>query len=243
MVRFFGGSRNNTGDSASSTTKIMRDELRKKGKITPEAYKRILQQKLNEAKAKAGSRESSSFSMCGNMAQNKRKLTKGAEDTLKLMADMQLKKELKKAAKEVVIEVRRFTNGRIDDKGKIFDYAGNLVARVNLKNGAMSTIYGQYIGFYKPKSFTVAANITEAINKNSPFLLTKEKLLKQRMFKRVPPHLTCGVERKPTYGEMLRATYGVEHQPTYGVGHKPTRGVMHKLICGVIRFRNSTVPA
>ncbi len=176
MARFFSGMRENTGKNASSTTKLLRDELRKKGRITPETYKKIMQQKLNEAKAKASSKEKSNFSMVGGqMASHGRKNSIKGEQTLKFMAEMALRKAANKIAKEVVIEVKRFVNGRIDEKGRIYDAAGNVVANVNMKNGAMTTIYGQSFGIYKPKSFIVNAAITEAINKNSPFLINQRK--------------------------------------------------------------------
>ena len=84
MVRFFSGARDNTGKNSSSTTKLLRDELRKRGRITPETYKKIIQQKLNEAKAKASSKENSSFSMFGKMAQNKPTRSASAEKTIRI---------------------------------------------------------------------------------------------------------------------------------------------------------------
>lgn len=177
MARFFSGARDNTGKNASSTTKLLRDELRKRGRITPETYKKIIQQKLNEAKAKASSKESSSFSMFGKMAQNKSTRSASAEKTIKFMAEEALLKAAAKVRKEVIIEVKRFFNGNIDKKGKIYDVAGNLVAQVNLKNGAITTIYGQNLGVYKAKSYLTTAAITDAINKNSPFLLNQRKAI------------------------------------------------------------------
>ncbi len=180
MARFFSGARNNSGKGVSSTTKLLRDELRKKGRITPETYKKIIQQKLNEAKAKAGSRENSSFNMFGKMAQNKREHSVKAQKTIQFMAEEALMKAAAKLRKEVIIEVRRFFNGNIDKKGKIYDVAGNIVAQVNLKNGFITTVYGQNLGVYKPKSYLTVAAITDAINKNSPFLINQRKTIEMQ---------------------------------------------------------------
>jgi hypothetical protein len=97
------------------------------------------------------------------------------------VAALELQKEIKKIRKEVVIEVRRYINGKIDAKGHIRDNMGNIVAKVNLKNGAITTMWGQYIGVYKPKSFLVNNKIEDVINKNSPFLINQRAaLLKQQ---------------------------------------------------------------
>ncbi len=180
MVRFFSGVRDKNGKNSSSTSKLLRDELRKKGRITPETYKKIIQQKLNEARANAGKRENSSFNMFGKMAQNKPTRSVKAQKTIQFMAEEALMKAAAKLRKEVIIEVRRFFNGNIDKKGKIYDVAGNLVAQVNLKNGAMTTVYGQNLGMYKPKSYLTVAAITDAINKNSPFLVNQRKTIEMQ---------------------------------------------------------------
>ncbi len=180
MARFFSGARNNAGSGKSTTSKFIREEIRKRGKVTPETYKRLLQQKLNDAKAEVKNKDRSSFSMFGKVVQKKREITKGAEKTLELLAQMEVEKALKKARQEIIIEDRRFTNGKIDTKGRIYDQMGNIVAQVNMKNGSMTTIYGQYIGMYKPKSHLVNTAITEAINKNSPFLINQRKVIEMQ---------------------------------------------------------------
>lgn len=180
MARFFSGARNNGGNGKSATSKFIREEIRKRGKVTPETYKRLLQQKLNDAKAEVKNKDRSSFSMFGKVVQKKRDLTKGAEKTLEILAQMEVEKALKKARQEIIIEDRRFTNGKIDSKGRIYDQMGNMVASVNMKNGSMTTVYGQYIGMYKPKSYIVNVTITEAINKNSPFLVNQRKIIEMQ---------------------------------------------------------------
>lgn len=174
MARGFTGARGGKIE-VSASAKIMRDTLRKGGKITPETYKKMLQEKLNEAKARASSKEKQNFSMFGRSDSKKR--SQSADKTMMLMAMMALEKEEKKLRKEVVIKVRRFINGRIDAKGKIFDQMGNIVARVNLKNGAMTTVYGQHFGIYKQNSTLVNNAIIAVINKNSPFLANQRKAI------------------------------------------------------------------
>lgn len=185
-VRYFSGTRDK-GESASASH-IMRDQIRKGGKVTPELYKKMVQEKLKQAKLKASTREHN-YSMYGKMLQ-KASRSKSAQKTLKLVAALELQKEIKKMRKEVVIEVRRYINGKIDAKGHIRDNMGNIVAKVNLKNGAITTMWGQYIGIYKPKSFLVKTKIEETINKNSPFLINQRAaLLKQQQQQNTAPTL------------------------------------------------------
>jgi len=175
MSRFFSGSREGGSKSGAAST-IMREQLRKGKKADlSENYKKILQRKLQEAKLKAASGEKQGFSMLGKGAIPPQR-SKRAEQVIKMMAERELAKEAKKAAKVVVVEAQRLANGRIDDKGRIYDTAGNMVAKVNLKNGNMTTMYGQSIGRYVHKSYLTKVAIEQAIMKNSPFLINQRRM-------------------------------------------------------------------
>lgn len=180
MARGFTGSRNGTSGSSSIAIKVIRETLRKGGSINEETFKKIVKLKMEyeaEARAKAFSAGGGSkASMMGKMAQNK-PLSSSAQKTMELVEKMRLEKKAKKAKKEVVIVARRFSNGKIDDKGRIRDTAGNIVAKVNLKNGTMTAINGQNMGVYNAKSAATANAIVDAINKNSPFLINQRNAL------------------------------------------------------------------
>lgn len=179
MARNFSGSRSGSGSNVS--LKIIRDTLRKGGRINEDTFKKIVKAKLAEARSNAANNPAVKSSMFGNKGGAKR--SDKAQKAVNMMNQIKIAKEIRRAAKEVVIVVRRFINGKIDEKGRIKDLAGNLVARVNIKNGAMSTLDGQYIGVYDGKSQGVVNKIQDAINKFSPYFIaqrTAELKLKQQ---------------------------------------------------------------
>lgn len=179
MARFFSGSRESSGKGGAAST-VMREQLKKGGKVDlAENYKKMLQKKLAEAKLKAASGEGNKFSMIGSGAAPQPR-SKRAQAIVKMMAERDLAKEAKKARKAVVVEAKKFANGSINDKGKIYDSAGNVIAQVNLKNGNMTTMYGQSIGHYVPKSYMTKIAIEQAITKNSPYLLNQRKMVEAK---------------------------------------------------------------
>lgn len=184
--RFFSGSRTASGKGGAAS-KAMREQLKKGGTIdASENYKKMLKDKLNEAKLKAASGEKSAFSSFGGNVGKRPQRSKRAEETMKLMALQQQMKEEKKAKKAVVVEPKRLVNGTIDKKGRICDISGAQVGQINLKNGAITTIYGQHIGVYKGKSYMTHMAIQEAINKNSPYLINQRKIIEQQKLQNAP---------------------------------------------------------
>lgn len=177
--RFFSGTRSGSGKGGAAS-QAMRERLKKGGtESASETYKKMLKQKLAEAKMKAASGEKSAFATFGKVGQAPVR-SKKAQEMMKQMALQQQIKENKKAKKAVIVEAKRLMNGNIDKKGRVFDIAGNQVAQVNLKNGAISTIYGQHVGIYKEKSYMTKMALEEAINKNSPYLINQRKLIAQQ---------------------------------------------------------------
>lgn len=170
MARNFTGARSSGGSQAAF--KIIRKTISKGGRINEGTFKKIVDAKLSEARANIGTKIKERPSMFGKIGQNKRRSRK-AEETLEMVNRMREEKAVRKANKEVVIEVRRFINGKIDDKGRIKDITGNVVAKVNLKNGAMSDITGQYIGLYQPKSQSVVNKIEATISRLSPYYIAQ----------------------------------------------------------------------
>lgn len=169
MSRNFTGAR--SGGGSQVAFKIIRKTISKGGRINEGTFRKIVDAKLSEARANIGTKVKDRPSMFGKL-QSKRR-SKKAEETLEMVNRMREEKAVRKANKEVVIEVRRFINGKIDEKGRIKDITGNVVAKVNLKNGAMSDIMGQYIGLYQPKSQTVVNKIEATINRLSPYLIAQ----------------------------------------------------------------------
>lgn len=144
--------------------------MQKKGKLPAEMrYKMILKRKQEEAREKA-MKATSALDESGRMVAT-RKMTPKAEQALKEMAMKKAAKEQKKLRKMVIVQPQNFSNGRIDKKGQIFDIAGNMVGKVNTKNGSMTLTSGWGIGRYKPKSYMTKLLIEQAIDKHSPYFI------------------------------------------------------------------------
>lgn len=179
-IRHFSGSREQGGKSIAK--EILQLEMQKKGKLPAQMrYKLIFKRKQEEAKAKA----MQAMAQAGNMkdASGKmvtgRKMSERAEQALKEMAMKKAAKEQKKLRKMVIVQAQNFSNGRIDAKGQIFDLAGNMVGKVNTKNGTMSLNSGWSIGKYKPKSYMTKLLIEQAIDKHSPYFILQRRLQQQ----------------------------------------------------------------
>ena len=160
------------GGRRSAASDLMRFEIQKKGKLAPaQRYKRIMKQKLEESKKQAlGSAYKEPFSF-SNKIGGLRKMSARAEQALKEIAMKKAAKLAKAERKMVIVQQRNFHNGHITKKGEIYDIAGNLVARVNPKNGAIANMMGWGIGRYKPKSMFTNMLITDAIDKFSPYYI------------------------------------------------------------------------
>lgn len=162
-IRFFSGGRD-PGASKSIASQIMRIEIEKKGKMpSADRFKLILKQKMAENRKKLST-------------QNQKVMSKRADEALKQIAQKKAAKEAKALRKMVIVTPRVYPNGRLTQKGKIFDVAGNIVAEVNVKNGKIATTLGWSLGKYKPKSTQTHALIQEAINKYSPYYIQQRKL-------------------------------------------------------------------
>lgn len=170
MSRNFVGAR--AGGGSQVSYKIIRKTISKGGRINEGTFRKIVSAKLSEARANMGKNGRDRPSMFGKIGQNKRRSRK-AEETLEMVNKMREEKAIRKANKEVVIEVRRFINGKIDEKGRIKDITGNVVGKVNIKNGAMTDITGQYIGAYQSKSQAVVNKIEAMINRVSPYYIAQ----------------------------------------------------------------------
>jgi hypothetical protein len=179
--RFFSGSRSSSGSTTSSVSAMMRAQLKKDKKINfAEINKKLLQNKLMEAKLKAMTGEKKSVpSMVGGRTDppSGEGRTKRSQEIIKMVMQREKDKADKAAKKAVTVEAKRLVNGKVDEKGRIYDSAGNLIGKVNLKNGNMSTSYGQHIGVYKAKSYMTKMAMEQAINKNSPFLINQRKMI------------------------------------------------------------------
>jgi hypothetical protein len=99
-----------------------------------------------------------------------------AEQALKEIAMKKARKLAKEERKMVIVEARNFHNGHITKKGEVYDIAGNMVARVNIKNGSVVSNSGWGIGRYKPKSMMTNLMLQEAINKYSPYFINQRRL-------------------------------------------------------------------
>lgn len=174
-IRHFSGNRATSKNSVAREILIL--EMQKKGKL-PAAmrYKMIFKRKQEESRAKAAQGYGKQIAGASGQLVGQRKMSTKAEQALKEMAMKKAAKEAKKLRQMVIVRPQNFKNGRIDAKGQIFDIAGNLVGRVNTKNGAMSASTGWGIGKYKPKSYMTTLLIEQAIDRYSPYFIQQRKL-------------------------------------------------------------------
>lgn len=173
MVRLTSGS-GGGGVKKSIASRIIRETISKGGKIDENTFKKIMKAKLAEAAANSGN-ASSSFGMGQN-----RQRSKSAQKAVDMMKEMQNEKKARQARKEVVIVPTRLINGKIDDKGRVMDAAGNMIAKIRIKDGTITAVDGQYLGVYKPKSMSVNNALQDAINKKSPYLLNQRKAIEMQ---------------------------------------------------------------
>jgi hypothetical protein len=162
-VRFFGGGREPGKRSAAS--ELMRFEIEKKGKLPPgERYKMLLKKKLAESRQKA------MFNKPGGRTMSKR-----AEQALKEIAAKKAAKEAKALRRMVIVQPKIYHNGKLNAKGNILDIEGNIVGKIDTKNGKM-TASGSNLGKYKPGSSRTHQAIMGAIDKYSPYYIKQRKL-------------------------------------------------------------------
>lgn len=168
-----------TGGKVPIATRIIRDTLRQGGKIDEEVFKKIVRARLSEKMANSSAGYGNQPTMFASSKKVKR--SEKAQKALDMMKAVNEEKAKRKERQEVVVIARRYPNGKIDAKGNIYDLAGNPVARVNRKDGSMTTVSGQYFGKYRSKSFSVDSIIIDMINKHSPYFINQRMaLLKQR---------------------------------------------------------------
>lgn len=177
-VRYFSGDRSEGQKKKTIAQEIMRIEVDKGGKMPAEMrYKLIFKRRLEESRKKEMAKRASGETEAGKMV-GVRKMSYTAEQALKQIEQKKAQKEAKAMRKMVIVQPARFSNGQLNSKGKIYDIAGNVVGKVNTKNGKMSAA-GMVFGKYKPKSYYTKLLIQEAINKHSPYFI-QQRLNQQR---------------------------------------------------------------
>lgn len=212
--RFFSGARESNGRSAAS--EMIRFEMQKKGKLEPgERYKRILKKKLAENQKKLGMKPAG-FRLPGSKDTGGRSMSKKAEQALKEMAAKKAAKQAKRDRQMVIVQPKNFSNGSLTKKGVIYDIAGNVVGKVNTKNGKMATNGGWSLGKYKPKNYLTNLAIQGAIDKYSPYYINLRKMQMMQQGNVLDPNAGHDVlniyGRGPTHGmkseDMAQAAYG-----------------------------------
>lgn len=162
-IRFFSGDRD-VGTTKSLSNEIMRIEYQKKGRMSStERFKLIMKNKMEESKKQ--------------LDQGKTKpLSQRAQQAIQQLNAKKAAKEAKKMRQAVIIQPRRYVNGHLTKNGNIHDIAGNVIGKVNEKDGRMATHMGFSFGRYKPKSRRTDSLIEDAINKYSPYYIQQRKL-------------------------------------------------------------------
>lgn len=220
-IRHFNGSRETR--KRGPAAEQMMFEIKKKGKLPAgERYKRLLNKKLQENREKVGLPQKKGFSFSDKIY-NPKKMSARAEQALKEIA-MKKAAKLAKAEREMVIVApKNFSNGSINRKGQIFDVAGNVVAKVNLKNGKMATNLGTSLGKYKARSYMTEVNIQNAINLHSPYFIQQRRLQQLQQMQAAGMAMTVHgpMDSPDTINVFGQRSGGIEHQSpsfdtTYG---------------------------
>lgn len=163
----------------------MRIEIQKKGKMSSvDRYRYLYKQKLNENQklAAAGGKPSGGIMGFWNKkigakeGAGKRQMSGRAELALKQIAMRKANKEAKIMRRMVIVTPKNFHNGSINRKGQIYDVAGNMVGKVNTKNGRIAFFAGFAGGKYKPRSLMTELLITDSINQYSPYFINLRKM-------------------------------------------------------------------
>lgn len=186
-----------------AASEMMRFELQKKGKLpAAQRYKRIVAKKLEENKKKAMGDAYKAPSTLSSKITNLRKMSERTEQALKEIAARKAKKLAKQERQMVIVQPRNFHNGRITAKGEIYDIAGNIVAKVNIKKGTIASMTGWGIGKYRPKSMWTNVLIQEAINKYSPYFinLRRQQMLQQMQGQQFGVHGELPIDTATVFG-------------------------------------------
>lgn len=175
-VRYFNGAREQGRSSPAS--ELFRFEFQKKGKLTPvERYKFLFQKKMEENRKLATMNKGKKigFNLPGAKS-NPRRLSARAENALKEIAQRKAAKQAKVMRQMVIVQPRQYHNGSVNRKGQIYDIAGNMVGKVNRKNGNIGFFGGFAGGKYKPKHLMTDLFIQESITKYSPYYINLRKM-------------------------------------------------------------------
>jgi len=174
-IRYFSGGRSNNG-KRSPASELMRIEIQKKGKMPAvDRYKFLLKQKLAEDRKAAMGGKTHTFSLPG-AKQATRKMSVRAENALKQIAMKKAAQQAKIMRQMVIVQPKVYHNGRVTQKGGIYDVAGNKVGKINTKNGKIAFFGGFAGGKYKPRSLATELFIRDSIDKYSPYYINLRKM-------------------------------------------------------------------
>lgn len=161
-----------------TTQKMKRlKSMDKQKESSTERFKRLLSEKMEKSKQALEYERQGKPGRGGMLgASTHRGISKGAQDALKQMAMKKAAKEAKALRKMVLVSPKTFYNGKITQKGKIYDIADNLIGQVNTKNGKI-VVQGGTIGRYKSgKSYFTNMLIQDSINRYSPYFINMRKM-------------------------------------------------------------------
>ncbi|MCI5050307.1 MAG: hypothetical protein MRY32_08270 [Rickettsiales bacterium] len=162
----------NNGKSAKAQfMKAMQKGLKNPAEQDAKArYKEILSEKMASVQKEAMKGAKYSFQLPGTDASECRKLSKGAQEILEKVAEKQAKREQKKRERKmdkVAVKAKYFTGmqgGRIDNKGQIYDSAGQVIMKVDTKTGKIkNAATGSTLAKYRPNCGYTEHRICELI--------------------------------------------------------------------------------
>jgi hypothetical protein len=208
--RIFTGSR--AANSLGEAAKIKKMELMKGGKLpltSADRYKRIMDKKVEEHRAKANLTAQSGFMLKGATSTASYKRSKRAEQALKEMAKRKAIKAEKELRQMIVIKPRRYYDGqgyfaKIDAKGNVYDETDNIVLRVDARRGGVvKTMGGLALGKYKPKRAMHVGMMRDWVNKHSIYLIKLRQMEMQRQIQAM--YAMQGIENITIHGIEMSA--------------------------------------
>ncbi len=176
-TRLFTGARG-PNSTIGEAARLKKWEIMKGGSIamsSNERYKHIMTKKIAEFQQKSRTNTRQGF-----------ELSTRARQALEDIAKRKAMKEEKAMRQMVVIKPRNYGElGNLDAKGRVYDQAGNIVLKINRKNGKINTMGGMTIGKYRAKRMGTHGLIKDGIVKFSPYHIKLRQMMAQQQLQQM----------------------------------------------------------
>ena len=149
-------SKNSPNSAKAQFMNALKRGSKKPGAQDPqERYNEIYKEKVKELRREAMKGAKYTFQLPGTDPTSAQQLSKGAQEIISKIAEKRAKRDEKrmKKADKIKITPKHFSGnqgGRIDNRGQIFDSAGQHIMTVDKKTGQIKHRNGNTVGKYNP---------------------------------------------------------------------------------------------